>query len=223
MAPIKVIKGPVRVSGYNVQPASAKKSVDKKQNKRLRRLEGLVQPEHKVHDLAFTKTPDNTGLEIIPLTTISQGDDYNTRSGRKFAVTSVALKGEVKMSPSSATMTTLRVMVFTDKATNGVLPTSANILQTHDDLNSFLDYDTFGPDGRFKVLMDKFYTLSNSGTKVKRVKFYKKFYKHVVDQEGDGSDIASARTGHIYVAFMSNEPENQPEFNFNTRTRFIDN
>jgi len=181
-------------------------------------LKSLVNTEIKVKDINQDTIASST-MTIVPLSLVPEGTDYNERTGRKVRAKSIFLRSQVRIN-SSATATTFRCILFWDKDSDGENVTSAELLQVADDLQSPLNYATAG--SRFKILADRTVDLSIDGMRVKSIYCFRKMFQHVT-YLGDGASTGSLGSGQVYMAFMSNETTNVPDFNYYTRFRFIDN
>ena len=186
--------------------------------KDVKMLKGLVNTEVKVNDINQDITVSST-MTVIPLSLVPEGTDYNERTGRKVRAKSIYLNAQVRIN-SSATATTFRYILFWDKDSDGESVTSAELLQVANDLQSPLNYATAG--SRFKILRDGNVDLSIDGQRVKTIKCFRRMGQHLTFL-GDGSTTGSLGSGQVYMALISNETTNVPDFNYYTRFRFIDN
>ena len=150
---------------------------------------------------------------------MAQGDDYNQRNGRKIKAQSIFLNGQVKIN-SSASETTMRVIIFWDKDSDGETATASELLQDGGDLQSPLNYANAG--SRFKVIYDRNFSLSSNGPQIKNVYCYRRLYHHIT-YLGTGSTSGNNGTGTLFMLLMSNEPTNTPTFNYWARFRYTDN
>lgn len=182
----------------------------------------LVNVEKKRIDSFVNDTPDNTG-SIALISGVIEGDDNNMRNGRSIKATSLAIRGTMTLNSGGGAITTCaRILTFIDWSSNGVAPTIAEVLQTSD-LDSFMNVDHVGKNGRFKILRDQYVCLSNSGNQEYHYEDYIKLGHHIRYQGTTGA-IGDAAQGHIFVLTISNQPiASAPGFPYKTRVRFIDN
>lgn len=133
-----------------------------------------------------------TGAEADPATTNTlfaptTGDDITNRQGRKVQVLSLKIRGEVKYAAQVDQLALdnaplIRLALVQDTQTNGTQLNSEDVFQGA--VNSgqgYLSFQNPANFGRFKVLKDKFMTLStptavNDGTNVE-VAGYSRYFK----------------------------------------------
>lgn len=206
---------------YRGKKTYRKKNVDRIQNKRITKLEKEFKPEVKVLDIDGDYTADNTAWYVIPLSLMAEGDEYNTRTGRKIKAKSIFLRGQVKINPG-ATSSTVRMLVFWDRASNGSVPNPSDVMQTNNDLQSPLDIDNAGT--RFIVVADRTWDLSIDGTRVKSFKIFRKL-RQTITFNGSSNTSGQLTTGHVYVMFFCNETnaaDKRAEVNMWSRFSFTD-
>ncbi len=108
-------------------------------------------------DSTISAAMRNQNLSVIP-----QNDTESGRDGRKCTIKSVAIRGHFKLTgPTSATDASCRVRcrLVLDMQTNGADFAATDLLST-DVIDSF---SNLAQSSRFKVLMDKVYTLNATG------------------------------------------------------------
>lgn len=198
-----------------------KKSVDKWQTKKIKQLEKELKPETKVLDTDADLYADNTGWYVIPLSLMAEGTEYNTRVGRKIRAKSVFIRGQVKINPG-ATSSTIRMLVFWDRASGGAVPNPSDVMQTNNDLQSPLDVDNAGT--RFVVVADRTWDLSINGDRVKSFKIFRKL-RQTVTFNGSSNTSGALNNGQVYMMFFSNETsaaDKRAEINFWSRFSYTD-
>lgn len=176
-----------------------------------------------------TTTNINTAGLVNTISGVAAGTDYNTRIGRKIMMRSLLLR--FALSPISTTSApigdTVRVIVFYDTQTNGVLPTIAQLLQ-----NGQVD-DPLNLDNRdrFRVIMDKYiampavtYTAGALTAGSPTPKTFTKFRKFRLESifSGTSGAVGSIATGGIFIAYLSSGV-NLTNIQWDARVRFIDN
>ena len=75
---------------------------------------------------------------------------------------------------------------------------------------------------RYKILLDKKYTFSDTGVQRRDIKYYKKLYGH---QKFSGTTNADASAGQnsLWIYLVSTEATNTPTLHVDSRYRYIDN
>lgn len=184
--------------------------------------------ELKTIDSTLTTAIPSTGL-VNTISGVAAGTDYNNRIGRKIMMKSLLLRFALTpiVSTSAPVGDTVRVIVFYDTQTNGVLPTIAQLLQ-----NSQPD-DPLNLDNRdrFRIIMDKYiampasnYTagaLTAGSPTPKTMTKYRKFRLEGIFS-GTTAAVGSIATGGIFIAYISNG-NSLTGINWDARIRFIDN
>ncbi len=186
----------------------------------VRKLKGMINVEYKTKTINLGDTTPTTTLAIGNLTLIAQGDDIDERDGRKIKAFSLQLKGTVKMH-ETATATSVRILVFIDYANTGTPPTRAQLFSSEAVFfNGQTRLSQPQDNARFKILLDKIILLSDSGTKLVRVNFYKRLYHHIVfSGVGTGDEGLSS----IWVFTASSEATNTPNLEISSIFKWIDN
>lgn len=172
-------------------------------------------------DLA-TLVFDNTGF-IILLNGVAQGNDFNTRIGRKFNMKSLYMRIVIQSGSSAVANNMARFLVVYDKQANGVVMTVAQLLTA---------VSTSAPNNldnrdRFIVIWDKVVNIGATGANDNMKVFCKKFKRCQLETTngGTGATIASIQTGALYVVGVGDAatgtvtPRTQ---NGTFRVRFID-
>ncbi len=165
-------------------------------------------------------------LNIIP-----EGNGQSARVGRKVNLTSIGIRGSVKIASTSTLANTgdvVRIMVVQDKQTNGASPAVATVLQS-------ADYNAFGNlanRNRFVILRDKFIAIQSQsgsfdGTNdgfAEAFVFFKDYFKVNIPIEYDASatdgSLATQRSNNIFVLVIS--AEGIANVDYRTRLRYTD-
>lgn len=189
---------------------------------------GQLGPELKTIDTIASSQSLSTAGTLILLNGVAQGDDYNTRDGRKIIMKSINLKVYVSNIVNAiADGDLMRVMVLYDSQSNGAAPTAGNILQTVSALAPMnLDNRT-----RFKVLFDKWQKINGfnysggvltAGTYTPPLfKLYKKLMLDV-QFSGTTAAIGSISCGSIYLLVLSQTSTGAAAFDVDSRIRFTE-
>jgi len=140
----------------------------RKQARANRRAQGRIfkstkqTDELKFLDTSITDASISGACTFTDLNVIVQDDLPNGRDGRKVVVSSIHVKGFVKLRAATAatdTSGTVRCMLIQDKQTNGATMTAAQLL-TSDAYNSFRNLNN---SKRFKILWKEEYDLKAGG------------------------------------------------------------
>lgn len=184
--------------------------------------------ELKTIDSTATTDITTTGL-VNTINGVAAGTDYNNRIGRKIMMRSLLLR--VTLQPintiNAPVGEAVRVIVFYDTQTNGVLPTIAQLLQN----GQFDDPLNLDNRDRFRIIMDKLIPMNpvtyNAGTLtggapvVKTMTKYRKFRLEGIFS-GTGSTVGSIATGGIFIAYISKNGT-LTNITWDSRVRFVDN
>ncbi len=172
--------------------------------------------ERKLFDTVVSGTVSSTGT-ITHLNAVPIGDGQNSRDGVSVKATFLGVRMEYTEHASVAGATFLRVLILRDlRQVASSTPAIATILQTVD-RNSFFNEDTLG---RFQILHDKVYGLSNVGTVGRHIELNFPMNSHVRWNADLGSNIES---NGLYIALISNQGTNVPTIGFTSRFRYVDN
>lgn len=184
--------------------------------------------ELKTIDSTATTNIATTGL-VNTISGVAAGTDYNNRIGRKIMMRSLLIRMTLEpiATTSAPTGDVVRVIVFYDTQTNGVLPTIAQLLQN----SQFDDPLNLDNRDRFRIIMDKFigmnpvtYTagaLTAGAPVVKTLTKYRKFKLEGIFS-GVTSTVGSIATGGIFIAYISKNGT-LTNITWDARVRFIDN
>lgn len=189
-------------------------------------LKSLINVETKFIDTSLggvlipTATPT-----VVPLTLCSTGTNDETRNGNSIKASSNSLKFSLAINSTSPVDSDCRIMIILDKVSNGAAPLPSDIL---DNLGGFTPtlahYNGDNAGSRFVILYDKRFQLDTVNKRLIDASSYLKLNHHV-KFDGNGSAIADATTGHLYLMFMSNVTPvaSQPTISYSNRFYFIDN
>lgn len=182
-----------------------------------KKIRSLINVEYKTHDVtASAQNITNSGT-ILYLTGIDVGDTDETRDGNTIKIT--RFQGRAKVTQhASATTTTVRIIVFRDRSTSGVVPTIAQVLKSASPLSPLnLDYRK-----RFQILNDKMFTFDSAKQKIRPMKWFKKMQNQVV-YSGSGTSTTTSMSNGLYLLYISDEGTNYPTISYDFRMRFLDN
>lgn len=183
-------------------------------------LKGLINVERKFLDVetsaaAVSKTTGSTTW----ISSISEGTDYNQRTGISVKLTSLFIRGTINMNTTATQQSRyVRFIVFMDSDPVSATPAMSDVFEVAGDPNSPLNH-TNG--ARFKILHDKLYSISLSGPDNHIFKKYIKLSHHL----RWGNSTTDRRAGHIYVMAFSDTDTaaEEPLVGWYSRLRFVDN
>lgn len=189
-------------------------------------LKSLINVETKFIDtsLGGVLMPSATP-SIIPLTLCSTGTNDETRNGNFIKAKSNSLKFTLAINSTTPLDADCRIMIVLDKVSNGTVPLATDILDNLGGLTPTLaHYNGDNAGSRFVILYDKRFQLDTVNRRLIDGSTYLKLNHHV-KFDGNGSVIADATTGHMYLVYMSNigAVASQPSISYSNRFYFIDN
>lgn len=165
--------------------------------------------------------------QVILLNGVAQGNDFNTRIGRRFRMKSIQVRAFCGIG-ATPTAAVLRVMVVIDYQANGTAVTKAMLLATGGtgaaDVTSPMNLDNRS---RFKIIWDEFITFSPNGQTEFLWEDWKALRGMEVTNQSINADIAGIATGSIYLVVFSSipnggTPATAPTFQALFRVRFWD-
>lgn len=178
---------------------------------------GLVNAEKKYVDVT-TNSDISSTASIIPLSLMAQGTDQSSRNGISIKATSLTIKGAIKLAPAS-TLSRFRVIIFIDNECNGAAPAASDLLTAPTNIDS--PYG-MAQAGRFTVLHDHRYTLTDVERSLQEFNLYKKLNHHVRYANGGATSTALER-GNLFMFLMSDQTANIPNWVSYSRFRYYDN
>jgi len=207
-----------------------RKTYRKKPSKRFRTAVKKVinsQAERKYLDYAVSFDPiDTLGTlyNIGRIGTLAQGVDQNSRIGIKIHVTSLLIRLAmfIPAIPVADTSVALRFIIFQWMEPYNSLPTINQILNnqflgTYSMLSQYSKENA----GKFKIMLDKTYTMSVDGTRQINTKWsFSKFKKDLVIAN---KTPLEPNSGEFYMIVVSDSGASpHPNISFNTRMSFTD-
>ncbi len=169
---------------------------------------------------AFTSDPNTTGA-VLNLTAIAQGDDDNDRQGNKIRAKYIEVAGNVRLNPTTATDTRVRMVIVRDNNGSTTQPAIADLWPS---VNAFVDN---GPpfkdpqsNSRFSILMDKYQNVNDISVRTKYVNWSSSLDHHIYFTGAAGTDEGK---GHMYLFIASSEATNDPIVSITSVVRYLDN
>lgn len=180
----------------------------------------LINVEYKNKDTSLHATTVTSTPTVTWPCLVAQGTSDSTRNGDQFRAKGLFIKTNIEFNTSGTANQYVRIIVFLDKASNGVLPSYSDLIETGTSgpIRGCRNSDT---GKRFKVLKDKVIALNSQRPSV-YLKWYHKL-DHLVEFRGNTGDITMASTGHLYVAICSASATDAPTMFLDSRLKFIDN
>lgn len=161
--------------------------------------------ELKSVDTAIAAAAVNTAGGLALVNGMARGDDINQRNGREVVMKSIEFKFTVQSTAATGTDQVHRVVIVYDRQANATALTWTDVYGA--------GYDILSPRNlenrkRFKVLMDRTYSLSSAvatsvgGVVMRSDSFYRKLNHPVTFNSGNAGTIADITTGSLYVLYV---------------------
>lgn len=188
--------------------------------KGVKMLKSLINVERKTYDTdPVLNTPTITGPGLDWLTTISEGSDYNQRTGISVKANSLYLRGFLTLGGTVPLPTNLRMVVVLDKEGYGTSPTTTDVFEDATHFNAPLSHINVR---RFTILSDKVYSLCPGNNQTLHFKSFMKLNHHVLWS----NSTTGTKQGHIYCFYFADNYNATTSFvttSYHSRFRFIDN
>ena len=182
----------------------------------------LVNVEKKFNNVAASAQPMSTTSTFVALSGIPQGDKQTERQGNSIKAYNNHLRANITMNPS-ATASTVRVILFSDRNSNGTVPSISDLLQTAGGASAMvaqLNPDYAGI--RFQVYMDRNINFSINGDRVKTIEKFMKYSKHI-KYIGTTAADADQNGNSLWLCYLSTESTNVPSITYSNTLRYLDN
>jgi len=179
-------------------------------------IKGLVNTEHKYIDTTLASVGVNSTGVVAHVSAVSEGSDYNQRDGISVRAKSLYIRGAVTMPAAAVNVgQRLRLMVVRDNEDS--TPTFGDLLETVNIMGPLNHINT----GRFNVLWDHTFAVSNGGNQIVQFSKYINLNNHIKWS----NSTTGIKTGHYYVFYISDGvgATSNPLLEFYSRIRFIDN
>lgn len=194
--------------------------------------------EKKTIDQAWVTTATNDALDPWLLNATQTGSDFTDRIGRRIKLKSLIMNALVTINVTNSANTPVmaRLLMAIDKQWNAQSTTGGTIGTTppvgtgigitpilkNTSINSPLNLNNRD---RYKVICDKYVTLSPGGPQSRHVKIYKKNLNIETTYGGTTYSGGSIQTNAIIIWLISDRTTastDEPTVTINTRLRFID-
>lgn len=200
-----------------------------------KRLARLVNVEKKIHESYINNVPvPNTGArysiwgsegtvmnaQSSATGYLAQGDSYAQRDGISIKPMSIRVVGNIVMN-TSATTTSVRVILVKKDATNATAPLITDYLNSAD-VFALKNWDERF---RFQTLYDKTWTMT-AGQSSNNIAF--DFFVKLTGHVGFTQGTHTCEQGGLYLMLLSDEPPSvsggfPPDFTVRQRSIFVDN
>jgi len=162
------------------------------------------------------------GGVMTPISLIAEGSDFNQRDGHSIKAISLELRAAF-YSNAVAISNVIRLILFLDLEQQGVIPTTAQVLETaagaaQQPLTSFQHDNT----ERFVILADELVALNSMGPGAAQRTLRLPLGSHI-RFSGSTAVIAAAREGHLFVLIVGDQAVNAPYCGFYSRLSYVDN
>lgn len=199
------------------QHSSGWMGIAKKAFRMAKYVRSLVNVEYKNIDFGSTAAISSTATYSDAITDVAQGDDQTNRSGRTIKLTSIEVRHGLAIH-ASATQSAVRIIFGIDHDPTGVTATAGDLISDTASINSLRTITA--SQGRFTVLLDRIYDMSNAGTRNINYKWFHKLGHH---NFYNGTAAASNGKGRLFMLLISNEATNTVAQDLKIRVKFIDN
>ncbi len=184
------------------------------------KLKRLINVEFKFHDVQHTTEVITDVPVIIQLTNISEGTTDQTRVGASIKATKLFIRLWFQLGASA--VSNVRIMLILDRQTNQAIYSASDLLvdvTTSDNVISPLNLDN---KHRFRVLFDRRYKMSNSGSQVINAQI-SKVLNTKFRYDANAGTIADLTSNSLSLLIVSNNTTNGPDCTLFSRLRYIDN
>lgn len=178
--------------------------------------------ERKLIDTGTVTINVSNAPSPIVLAAPPRGDDYTQRNGRSIKLTSTYMKGLVKINPASTANQFVRIVIGVCLQPNGtgtnpsaitLFGTATPAITAMYDLN-FRNF--------YRIMYDKVVTVTPDwDTRI--VKYGKKYQMHVIFNSGSSGSFTDIMTNALFMLVFSDQTANLPTFQFDVRSRYVDN
>lgn len=156
--------------------------------------------------------------ESLNLSTI--GNTSTTRIGNKISAQSITIRGIARLADGETAGATVRLVLVWDRKPVGALPTWSNIF-TGNQPFALYNIDPLYA-GRFQVLSDETYDFTVDGQSHSSFKIFVPLKGKKVAYNGNLGTVADLQKGHIFLAMISSDNDQNLQVKWDSRFRFTD-
>lgn len=186
-------------------------------------IKSMINAEAHYHPVTSGPNSIDYNGTLLALSSIDVGDTNATRTGNSILLKNQLINYNISMDTTVANCT-VRLIVFMDTMNLGTAPAVGDVLETVGSVQATLTPldRVYAISGRFKILSDRRFLLSNNGKNASYFKWYKTFDKTHIKYTGtSGTDEGK---NQIYLIMISNlVTSNLPLVTVNSRLVFYDN
>lgn len=187
--------------------------------KGVKYIKTLVNAEKKYIDVSSTGANFSYNGGVIHLSPVAQGDGESAREGNSIYTCGIAFRGVVYMNTTEEN-TQARIVIFKDTMNTGSTPTVDDVIHTIGTTIAPMSPLEGTTRGRYKILYNKFLSLSKTGETNKIFKTWIPLRTHV---KYTGSASTDEFKNQIYLLYISSENTNQPTIRYYSRMYYHDN
>lgn len=189
-------------------------------------VKSLINVERKKHyaGLTTTQVPIASLATAHNLSAIAEGSNFNQRNGVSILAQDLLFRAQInRVAENVALANFVRVMLVVDYQYRDADPTLDNLINnTSSDFSIITPLDQY-INGRYKILMDKTYTLtSDKPTAI--IEYYKNFGKKFhIKYQGTTANDGSLNKNQVLAFFWTSSLSNPPTIIWNSKLTYTDN
>lgn len=163
---------------------------------------------------------DNTGAYTVLFNGLSISASSIGRIGQQICNKNLCWRAQIQRATTTPLDTSLRIIIFYDKQTNGSLPVWTTLM----DITSIVSLYSMDNKDRFVVLSDKQYSVNSNQTQIMDKGFINLKRVSTRYDTGNTGAVADIITGGIFALAISNTSvvASQPLLTFSWRLKFTD-
>lgn len=194
--------------------------------KDVKMLKSMINVEYKVNEASTIAGSAGNTPNVLTLTNLIQGTDYNQRNGRSVKWTSIYSRLNFVAAAGAVAPSTVRCILFWCKDPSGVAPTPLQMFgSATPNINAMMNLNVRKD---FNIVKDFIVTISpvtGAGTPLVFRKLFKKVSQHTIYNAGNTGTIADQESYslHWFIWGSNTLAGNWPVFDVTTRLRYIDN
>jgi len=187
----------------------------------LNEIRKLINVEEKVIEVDYASNTFDTSGDLVSISTVVQGLDYNQRVGNSIKLQEIEINARIFMNTTSGN-TVYRFLVVRDLDGYGTTPAVSDILANGvGSATAPLAIKDFLNRKRFSILFDEMGTLSPQGERGVYITVKMEHAGHIL-YLGSTAAAASNGKGSLYILVLSDETVNMPSLAFQSRVTFTD-
>lgn len=190
----------------------------------VRYIKTLVNVEKKFFDVVQTPGGNYMAWQVINLSNIPEGDDYNQRQGNSILAQSLLFRINMLMNLGATVLgNQVRYLIVCDNDQRGVDPTAAELFEnTTAGPVSIISPLNHTVASRFNVMIDKTVKLNSTTNSNEEREHFLKYNRHIKFKDTSGADTACYE-GNLYLFICSDATTFAPTCTWYSRLRYTDN